>query len=161
SYVETIMCIRVELRKTWDQCSEALAPASQLTLAARQGDRCAIASTALFQRNVFPRRRADVLAARTDQAVVFRLLHHVCRPADHAAGDEKGCVQVYLQAQVLVEPRAGPIEIGREFLFEADNPLDGVGDLFQRAVAGRAGQFGAEFAQDCGPRIAVLINAMP
>src|SRR5205807_936444 len=107
----------------------------------------------VLQRDVRPRRRAHILTPRTDQAVVLALLDRVRCPADNATGDEERRIEVDLETQILVEPGARPVEIRGEPFFFADDALNRVGNLFERRVAGRAGQVGTEIPQDDRPRV--------
>jgi hypothetical protein len=74
------------------------------------------------------------------QAVVVELLDDVGVPAgDPGEGEDRG-IEFDVQAHVVVEPGARPVDVGGEILGRGDDALDRLGGLFPALVAGLGGQ---------------------
>src|SRR4051812_45519527 len=87
------------------------------------------AEGALGLRGGFPftDRGAGVEAAGADEAVVVELFDDVGGPADDAGDDEERRVEIDGEAEIVIEPSTGPIDVGRELFFGADYGFDGFG----------------------------------
>ena len=79
--------------------------------------------------------RPDVAAAGPHQAVVVELLDEVGRPAGHPGHGEDRRVEVDVQPQVVIEPGARPVDVGRQLLLGGHGLLDRLGDPLPAVVA--------------------------
>ena len=59
------------------------------------------------------------------------MLDDVGGPAENSADDEQRRVEFDIQAHVVVQAGAGPVEVGGQALLGNDDALDGVGARFQ------------------------------
>src|SRR5690242_3878257 len=74
--------------------------------------------------------RSGVSGPGPHEPVVVELLDDVGRPAgDPGHGEDRG-VDLDLQAHVVIQPGAGPVDVGRQVLLRGDRLLDRLGDPF-------------------------------
>src|SRR5262245_16838584 len=135
---------------------------SPLPIRVRIRPRPMVAALGLPLRNGFPFAGggAFVEAAGAHDAVVVELFDDVGGPADDAGDDEEGRVDVFGEAEVVVEAGAGPIDVGRDAFFLPNDGFDRVGHAFHVLVAGFGGDLGGEFFEVDGTGIAVFVNAV-
>ena len=108
-----------------DQCSR---------LAAAAASSASRSELAIVDRLDRPMGRADIKGPRAHQPIVVELLDDVSGPARDPGHGEDRRVEVDVQAHVVIQPGARPIDIGRQVLLGGDCSLDRLGGPFPAVV---------------------------
>ena len=75
-------------------------------------------------------------------------------PADDPGDDEQGGEEVQGEAEVVIEPGAGPVDVGGNFFLAPGGLFDDFRRLFEGLVAGFRRDGRGETFEDDGPGIA-------
>src|SRR5262249_46093433 len=103
---------------------------------------------------------AGVTRARADKTILLALFDDVGTPAGDARGHEERRIQRHVQAERVVKPAGGPVQVGQQVLFLGHHTFDDVGGVFPAGLAGGGGSLASVGLKYLGADVAGLVDAV-